>query len=100
MPINYELLYRLRERGIRPATLRSLEAQYELEARAKAKAEHQKFLDFIKEAANGKDFEISSEVCMAHGAGTHIWVGPQSNPGAGHRKCLFCGNDDFDIPGM
>lgn len=92
--IDYELVYKLRR--FRTNSLQNLIIRYENKARDEAVKEFDKYANAIKAAIGTDDFEVTNVACLADGIVGHVYT-PGSGPkGAGKRKCIYCGCDDFD----
>jgi len=93
--INYELVYKVRRKGLKTDSHQNLRVGYANKAYAEADKVHQAYLEFLSKELGHTDFEVTSEACMADGIIGHVFVGT-AQKGMGKRKCCFCGLDDFD----
>jgi hypothetical protein len=98
MPMNYELIYRVRAAKVSTESLTNLENQLKNKAVAEARKVHQQYLDFLsRNLGPNVNFQVTNIACMADGVIGHVytWEGATVR-GVGKRVCCFCGCDDFD----
>ena len=98
MPYNYELIYKVNESELDINDEKTMIWRAENAARIEAKKEYKDMSKKLTALLGTDDWEIASYYCPAKGIGKHVWSPAKGKPdGVGHKKCVFCGNDDFDI---
>jgi hypothetical protein len=91
--INYKLVYDMRHYQdaiyCAESALRTAEKQLD-----KAKED---YMLAARKFTGIDDLEESNYMCMAKGIERHVYTPNKGiHRGVGHRKCIFCGLDDFD----
>ena len=97
MNLNSKLIQKARKAEINTATPANIRTSFRNAADVEANKVIKKTEDFLREQL-GPDvnFEISFAICMAPGIAAHVYTWQGHAPkGVGHRKCCFCGLDDF-----
>jgi hypothetical protein len=98
VPINYELVYKVRKAGLNTNSPSNIEVQLISTAKQQAAKIHQEYADFLSASLEpGTKFEFTNIACMADGILGHVYTWKGDAPrGVGKRVCCFCGCDDFD----
>jgi hypothetical protein len=97
---NYELIYKIRAGGYNTNSAQNLRIQYANKAREEADKVHTKYLEALTLLLGHDRFEVTNVACMADGIIGHVYTwdeGINPRPSSGHKKCVFCGCDDFDF---